>query len=224
MVSDPVLLHPHAPASARRTVVLDTVGLLARLGLATVWFLSGFAKAADPVQTRAAVRAFDVLPDGLVPPVAMVLPYLEIALGLLLVLGMVTRWAAVASAVLLVVFIAGVVQAMVRGLSIDCGCFGGGGQVDPGQTAYWAEILRDLGFLALAIYLVVRPSSYLAVDRLAARGRIDDDPGEPGEDADPTADAGIGPVGETGHGTGGDVTGGDGTGGEITRAANGKRR
>jgi len=156
-----------------RTTALDVVGLLARLGLAAVWFLSGFPKAADPVQTRVAVDAFDVLPESLVPPVAMVLPYVEIALGLLLLLGMVTRWAALASAMLLVVFIAGVVQAMARGLSIDCGCFGGGGQVDPGQTAYWQEILRDTGFLALAVYLVIRPSSYLAVDRLADRGAAD---------------------------------------------------
>ena len=48
-------------------------------------------------------------------------------------------------------------QAWARGLSIDCGCFGGGGAVDPEQTAYGRELLRDAGFLLLAGWLVVRP-------------------------------------------------------------------
>ena len=55
---------------------------------------------------------------------------------------------------LLLVFIAGVISAAARGLSIDCGCFGGGGTSQAGQTAYTAEILRDLGFLVLAGYLI----------------------------------------------------------------------
>jgi hypothetical protein len=55
------------------------------------------------------------------------------------------------------VFIAGVTQAWARGLSIDCGCFGGGGAVAPDQTTYGLELLRDAGFLLLAGWLVVRP-------------------------------------------------------------------
>ena len=87
------------------------------------------------------------------------LPYLEIALGVLLLAGLATRLTAVLSAVVLVAFIAGVISAAVRGLSIDCGCFGGGGDVGAGQTAYTAEILRDVGFLALAGYLIIRPDT-----------------------------------------------------------------
>ena len=78
-------------------------------------------------------------------------------IGLLLLAGIATRAVAVVSAGLLLVFIAGVTQAWARGLSIDCGCFGGGGAVDPGQTTYGRELLRDAGFLLLAGWLVVRP-------------------------------------------------------------------
>ncbi len=160
----------------RRALLLDVVGLVARFGLAAVWFTSGIAKAADPRETTVAVRAYDVLPESMVGPVATVLPYLEIALGLLLVLGMVVRAAAIGSAVLLVVFIAGVISAAARGLSIDCGCFGGGGAVAPGDTRYWQEVARDLGFLVLAAYLIVRPSTPWSVDRLAvARSEVTDD-------------------------------------------------
>jgi uncharacterized membrane protein YphA (DoxX/SURF4 family) len=140
-----------------RAHVLDLVGTLARLGLAAVWLVSGTLKAIDLDQTVVAVRAYDVLPRATVDVVAAVLPFLEIGLGLLLLLGIGTRLVAVVSGVLLLVFIAGVTQAWARGLSIDCGCFGGGGAVDPGQTAYGRELLRDAGFLLLAGWLVVRP-------------------------------------------------------------------
>lgn len=150
--------------------VLDVVGTLARLGLAAVWLVSGVLKAVDPDQTYVAVRAYDVLPKAGVEVVAAVLPWLEIAFGLLLVLGVGTRAVAALSALLLLAFIAGVVQAWARGLSIDCGCFGSGGAVEPGETAYLQELLRDAGFLALAGWLAVRPTTMVALDsRLEGR-------------------------------------------------------
>jgi uncharacterized membrane protein YphA (DoxX/SURF4 family) len=147
-------------------VVGDVIGVLARLGLSAVWLFSGVAKAADPRETVVAVRAYQLFPEPLVGVIAGSLPYLEIALGILLLLGLATRLTAILSAILFVAFIAGVISAAARGLSIDCGCFGGGGDVAVGQTAYTAEILRDLLFLALAGYLIVRPDTPGSVDRL----------------------------------------------------------
>ena len=141
----------------RSAQVRDVVGTVARLGLAAVFLVSGVLKAIDPDGTYVAVRAYDVLPKAAVPVVAGVLPWLEIALGLLLLAGFATRAVAVAGAGLLLVFVAGVTQAWARGLSIDCGCFGGGGVVDEGQTAYGSELLRDAGLLLLAGWLIVRP-------------------------------------------------------------------
>jgi uncharacterized membrane protein YphA (DoxX/SURF4 family) len=149
--------------------VRDVVGLIARVGLASVWLTSGILKAADPRQTLVAVRGYRILSESLVSVVAAALPYLEIALGVLLLIGLATRLAAVLSAIVLVAFIAGVISAAARGLSIDCGCFGGGGDVGAGQTAYTTEILRDVGFLLLASYLIVRPDTPLSVDRLVRR-------------------------------------------------------
>ena len=150
--------------------VRDIVGTVARLGLAAVFLVSGVLKAIDPDATYVAVRAYDVLPKLGVALVAGVLPWLEIVIGLLLLVGIATRAVAVVSAVLLLGFMAGVAQAWARGLSIDCGCFGGGGAVDPGQTTYGRELLRDAGFLLLAGWLVVRPRT-LAVLSLPGRRR-----------------------------------------------------
>jgi uncharacterized membrane protein YphA (DoxX/SURF4 family) len=140
------------------------IGTLARFGLAAVWLTSGTLKAIDPDQTYVAVKAYDVLPKGGIEIVAALLPWVELALGVLLLIGAGVRVVAVLSLMLLAVFMAGVVQAWVRGLSIDCGCFGGGGAVDPGDTAYLQEVLRDTGFALLACWLVVRPRTLASLD------------------------------------------------------------
>jgi uncharacterized membrane protein YphA (DoxX/SURF4 family) len=161
---------PSRPARARPpAAVLDAIGTLCRFGLAAVWLLSGALKVVDPNQTYQAVAGYRVLPTALVSPVAAVLPFLELAFGLLVLLGIGTRLMGVLSALLLLVYIAGVAQSWARGLTIDCGCFGGGGEVAADQTQYPQEILRDIGFLALAAWLVVRPRTRLAVDGLLAR-------------------------------------------------------
>jgi uncharacterized membrane protein YphA (DoxX/SURF4 family) len=144
--------------------VLDGLGIVARLGLAAIFLVAGTLKVVDPAQTRIAVGAYEMLPPGLVGPVATALPLVELALGTLLVTGAFTRWAALASAVLLVVLMIGVAQAWARGLSIDCGCFGGGGAVARGSTRYPQELARDFGAWLLALWLVVRPRTALSLD------------------------------------------------------------
>jgi uncharacterized membrane protein YphA (DoxX/SURF4 family) len=144
--------------------VLDGIGTLFRLGLAAVWLISGGIKVCDPNQTYIAVQAYDLLPAGLVSVVAAAVPFLELALGVLLLTGFGTRLVAVLSAVVLLAFIGAVAQSWARGLTIDCGCFGGGGQVSAGQTQYPWEIARDVGFLVLAGWLMVRPRTLLSLD------------------------------------------------------------
>lgn len=152
------------PRSSRWTRVRPWVSFLVRLGLAAVWIVAGGLKVADTNQAVRAVRAYELLPDQLAVVVGFGLPLFEIALGLLLLVGLLIRPVAVASAGLLVVFIAAVASAWARGLAIDCGCFGGGGNVAPDQTQYVSEILRDLGFLAMAVFLVVFPRSPISLD------------------------------------------------------------
>jgi uncharacterized membrane protein YphA (DoxX/SURF4 family) len=141
----------------------------ARLVLGGVFVVAGFLKIPDPAAAVRAVRAYQLLPEALVGPVAFGLPVLEIAVGLALLLGVFVRAAAIAAAVLLVVFVAAVASAWARGLRIDCGCFGNGGQVAQGETAYPSEVLRDLGLLVVAVALAWRPAS-----RLALGGRLPD--------------------------------------------------
>lgn len=168
--------------------------LLARLGLAGVLGWAGIAKLAAPALAVQAVAAYEILPESLTTFVGYALPALEIALALLLVAGLATRFVAIASGLLMVVFIAGIASAWARGLNIDCGCFGGGGSIASSATRYPEEILRDIGFLALAVFIAIWPRGRLALDSvfgLYGPQRADDadDPDGAGdaEDADGTA-------------------------------------
>jgi len=140
------------------------VSLGARLVLGGVMLVAGALKVTDPETAAQAGRAYELLPSSLAAPVGWGLPFLEIAIGLLLIVGFGVRHSAAAAGVFMVVFIAAVASAWARGLAIDCGCFGGGGRVDPGQTKYREEILRDAGLLVLAIWLCVKPASRFALE------------------------------------------------------------
>jgi uncharacterized membrane protein YphA (DoxX/SURF4 family) len=143
--------------------VLPWLATAGRLVLGGVFVVAGALKLPDPDAAVRAVRAYRLLPEALVGPVAFGLPVVEIAVGLALLAGVFVRTAALAAAALLVVFLVGVGSAWARGLQIDCGCFGGGGEVAAGQTAYPAEVLRDVGLLLVALALARWPRSRLAL-------------------------------------------------------------
>lgn len=143
---------------------LPWVSTVARLTLGGVALYAGASKLGDLSASAWAVRAYDMLPDDLADLVGHVLPLAEVLLGLLLVTGLLTRWAAAGFGLLLVAFTIGIVSVWARGIAIDCGCFGDGGPVDPAEVNYLPDLLRDLALLALAAWLVWRPSSRLSLD------------------------------------------------------------
>jgi len=145
------------------------LGTLCRLVLAGVFLVAGGAKVGDLAESGRAVNAYQLMPYGVATVVGAALPFVEIVLGLLLLVGVATRLAAGVAATLLVVFVAGISSAWARGLRIECGCFGGGGQLaaDASPT-YGPEIARDLLFLVLAGFLLAYPRTRFSVDDMLA--------------------------------------------------------
>jgi uncharacterized membrane protein YphA (DoxX/SURF4 family) len=139
---------------------------VARLVTGGVWLAAGLLKLPDPAASVRAVRAYDLLPESVVPTVGHLLPVLEVVVGVCLVLGLLTRAMAVVSALLFVAFIAGIASAWARGLQIECGCFGGGGYDAGASGDYPWEIARDVGLLLASAYLVWRPRTRWGLDAL----------------------------------------------------------
>jgi uncharacterized membrane protein YphA (DoxX/SURF4 family) len=148
---------------------MGQVGILFRVVVGAVWLVAGVLKLPDPAENVRAVRAYQLLPESVVPVVGHGLPILEILLGVCLLLGLVTRVAAVVSSALLIVFIVGIASAWARGLSIECGCFGGGaGPTENATAAYPWDIARDVGLLLVSLWLVWRPRTPWAMDNRLA--------------------------------------------------------
>lgn len=141
------------------------VGVAARLVVGVMWVVAGAVKIPDPTENVRAVRAYQILPESIVPTVGHGLPVIEVLVGLCLLLGLLTRISAVLSLVLLVVFVAGIGAAWSRGLEIECGCFGtGGGPAANASAKYPWEIARDLGLMFASGWLVWRPRTPWALD------------------------------------------------------------
>jgi uncharacterized membrane protein YphA (DoxX/SURF4 family) len=149
--------------------VRQWLGLVARLVTGGVWIYAGAVKLPDPYASVQAVRAYELLPSSVAEAVGYLLPPLEIVVGLALVLGLLTRGAAVVSAVLFVVFIVGIASVWARGMEIDCGCFGGGGYDPDARSNYPWEIARDAALLLASCYLVWLRRSRVALDNLLFR-------------------------------------------------------
>ncbi len=156
-----------APSGETRAERLkDVVGLGARLLLGGVLIWAGASKVGKPLTSERAVQAYEIFPMDLAGWIGLALPFVEVVLGVLLVLGLFTRPVAIISTLLMLAFIVGISQAWARGLTIDCGCFGGGGQVGADETRYPQEIARDAGFVLAGAWLCWRPRSLASLDRI----------------------------------------------------------
>lgn len=153
-----------ATPSGRWSRTQPWLSLLVRLGMAGILIAAAVPKFADLGQSVRAVRAYRLLPEAVVPFVGSTLPFFELLLAFFLLLGLGTRLSAIVWLVMMAGFLTGVIWVWAKGYSIDCGCFGGGGEVDPGETNYPLHLAERLGFIALGTYLALFPKSPLSVD------------------------------------------------------------
>ncbi|HKZ51805.1 MAG TPA: MauE/DoxX family redox-associated membrane protein [Candidatus Acidoferrales bacterium] len=133
-------------------MTLKVFQLVCRLVLGGLFLYAGFTKlypAEHRLLFEIAVSSYQLLPVPVVIIVAQVLPWVEITLGILLIVGWKLRYFATFAALLLGAFIAAMGITYARGIEADCGCFGLGEPISP------LTLLRDSGVLAIALFLAV---------------------------------------------------------------------
>ena len=124
--------------------------LVGRLLLGAVFLYAAYTKLRQSWLVFAmAIDAYQLLPSWAVLLLARVIPWLELVLGVLLLSGFLLRYVATSASVLLSVFFAVMVRAYVKGLGIDCGCFGVGEALGP------ATLARDGALVGISIALAV---------------------------------------------------------------------
>jgi uncharacterized membrane protein YphA (DoxX/SURF4 family) len=127
------------------------VQLAARLIMAGIFIYASWDKIAHPAVFAKDVYNYQILPDALINLTALVLPWLELFLGLCLLAGIWLPGTVLAVNGLLVVFLAALVFNLARGLDVNCGCFSTGSDAPARSTGGY--LLRDAGFLVVGIFL-----------------------------------------------------------------------
>ncbi len=152
------------PAATRWAAIQPWLSTVVRLAMAGILIAAAIPKFMDIPQSVRAVRAYRLLPEAGVPFVGTMLPFLEVARALFLLAGLFTRVSSVVWLLMMAGFTIGVIWAWSQGYSIDCGCFGGGGDVAEGTTNYPVHLLERAGFIALGVYLMIWPRSKWSAD------------------------------------------------------------
>jgi uncharacterized membrane protein YphA (DoxX/SURF4 family) len=140
------------------------ISVAARLVAGGIYTGFGLAKITDIDGVIRSVRAYQLLPEVVVPAAGTVLPVIEIAIGVLLLTGLVTRAAAVLTGLFSLAFFIGVSSVWARGLSIECGCFGNGGYTSHPVPGYIRELVLNAVIIAASLWLIRRPASRFSLD------------------------------------------------------------
>ncbi len=126
----------------------------ARMIVGVIFIYASWDKIMHPAAFSEAIGNYHMLPFGLENLMGLIMPWLELFVGICLIAGIMVDGAAVMSAVMMVVFIVAISQALARGIDIDCGCFSvseGGG-----ETISFRRLIEDFIYLALSLVILFR--------------------------------------------------------------------
>ena len=145
----------------KRRSAVSAVVLVLRVAVGVILIVAGISKVGHAAEFAAQIAAFRLLPEGVIAPMAVELPFLEILVGAFLVLGLFTRVSAWIAVAMFAAFDGAIASAVVRGMSVSCGCFGPNDKT----VTTWAEVARDAVFVILAVAVALRAPGTLALDR-----------------------------------------------------------
>jgi uncharacterized membrane protein YphA (DoxX/SURF4 family) len=149
-IADPA--PPHGSGDRSPWYASRVPSFAVRLVLGATFLYACMDKIIDPAAFAQVIHNYQILPDELINLAALVLPWLELLLGLALILGMWLPGAVFLCNLLLVVFLGALTFNMIRGLDIQCGCFTTPSETGSGAPMTW-YLLRDGVFLVLGLYL-----------------------------------------------------------------------
>jgi uncharacterized membrane protein YphA (DoxX/SURF4 family) len=136
--------------------------LAARIILGFVFLFAAVSKITEPESFAQAIANYKLLPDFLINISAVILPWIELCAGLFLLFGISVKENSAILSGLLVIFIASIFISILRGLDIECGCFG---TVD-GSKVGLQKILENVGLLLLGLILLKYGSKKLALKEI----------------------------------------------------------
>jgi uncharacterized membrane protein YphA (DoxX/SURF4 family) len=138
--------------------------MFSRLFLGLIMIYASFYKIIEPASFAKSIWYYHMVPGELINLMALVLPWLELVIGLALIVGFWYRGAVYWVNALLVVFIIALASSIARGLDIDCGCFKAG-QSATGPA--WQSLIFDIVAMFFAVQLIFSRSTRWMCRRLS---------------------------------------------------------
>jgi uncharacterized membrane protein YphA (DoxX/SURF4 family) len=135
----------------KKILLSPWLNYLIRFILGFVFLYAGVTKLSDPKAFARIISHYDLVPEGLLAPVAIGLPVLEVLAGIGLVLAVRGSLSVIFG--LLVMFVFVLWYGILRNLDIDCGCFSP--QELKSQASLWHAFYRDIGMIVAVVYLYV---------------------------------------------------------------------
>lgn len=139
-----------------------------RLVLGLTFIYASIGKIADPSGFSAAVHNFGATPIYIENIIALYLPWIELIIGFGLILGIFYKASLNIMITLLIVFTLLILQAYLRGKSIDCGCFMNELSLEKRSEVradMLGRVVEDIILLAMAVFLKYRLRLTVANDK-----------------------------------------------------------
>ena len=134
------------------------VTTILRIFVGIVFIYASIEKIMSPAYFAGTIQNYQIIPETTINLVAIILPWLELICGILLLTGIWHQSAAFIVSSMMMIFIIALSSVILRGLDIECGCFGSG------TSANWTRILEDLFLLAFSLQILFFPKSILALE------------------------------------------------------------
>lgn len=132
---------------------------LLRIIVGFIFIYSAAEKVADPAGFSQSIANYKILPDFLINFFAISLPWIELIAGLFLLFGIAVKENAFIINALLIIFILAISISLIRGLNIDCGCFG----TSDGSKIGAAKLIENFLTLFAGIILMIFDSELFSV-------------------------------------------------------------
>lgn len=136
-----------------------------RIIVGGIFLISGLAKISDPVRFILTLREFSLFPEMIIPFTAIYLPWLEFILGLFILVGLMYRTASLLLAFLIGSFTFSILSVIVRGIEVDCGCFGLlADMLHIPDMADMKAVIRNLIFIGMNISIFMTKKTVFSIE------------------------------------------------------------
>ncbi len=156
---------------ANNTAYGNIITTVLRIAMGLLFIYSGLFKVLDPENFGKVISLYDISPEILVPYAAVIFPFIELIIGLLLLFGFKIKASSFLSIILMIFWIIIISISIFRGKSFDCGCFELK-QFGIAEEIGLPVVFRDIVFLCILLLIFYARKHIMSIDKIIEEWRL----------------------------------------------------